>query len=257
MAETAGEVELPTKENETEPKSATNSTHIRKRKKKNDKCARVNKDARTGGLRKRPRVANDGGLVVLDDDGDKEEDVGSVLEQTKQLQQYRSGRSSSARGISTLGLATGRKLTREDEVVEDDKKWTLNAHMLRNEASEVADENDKDGDSLDPNVKFSGSAGDGFKIDDDAAMLEYIESEMMKGKEVVHVDTRSEYEKMEAQLYQLPQHLQIGLKKEDNTGIISNQMLTGIPEYNLGPDAKLDSIQETEEILQRARQHRK
>lgn len=64
--------------------------------------------------------------------------------------------------------------------------------------------------------------------------MQYIEQEMSKRKKKVEEPTMSGYEAKLKALYQLPDRLNAPSKSKKTEEMLSNQMLSGIPEVNLG-----------------------
>ena len=64
--------------------------------------------------------------------------------------------------------------------------------------------------------------------------MQYIEQEMSKRKKKVEEPTISGYEAKVKALYQLPDRLNVPSKSKKTEEMLSNQMLSGIPEVNLG-----------------------
>lgn len=82
--------------------------------------------------------------------------------------------------------------------------------------------------------------------DEDADMLNYVEKELAKRKGILDVDTQKHKLKTsEDILFELPEHLVS--KKQISEDMLSNQLLSGIPEVDLGISTKIRNIEATEE----------
>ena len=65
--------------------------------------------------------------------------------------------------------------------------------------------------------------------------MQYIEEEMTKRKgELEKEENISTYEAKVKALYQLPDRLKVQMKSKTTEEMLSNQMLSGIPEVDLG-----------------------
>ncbi|TMW42346.1 hypothetical protein DOY81_012574 [Sarcophaga bullata] len=96
------------------------------------------------------------------------------------------------------------------------------------------------------------------KRDEDEEMMKYIEQELQKRKGVADSnaenDSGNDPQKYltpeEAALYALPEHLRQSSSHRSEE-MLSNQMLNGIPEVDLGIEAKIKNIEATEEAKQK------
>ncbi|KAG1151479.1 hypothetical protein G6F37_000971 [Rhizopus arrhizus] len=92
------------------------------------------------------------------------------------------------------------------------------------------------------------------KLDVDKHMMEYIESEMRKRKgykpqEEIEEEYKDKgFVDIYEELYRIPDQLKGEKKESENEGNVqlSSQMLTAIPEVDLGIDTRLQNIEETE-----------
>jgi len=97
--------------------------------------------------------------------------------------------------------------------------------------------------------------------DEDADMLKYVEEELAKRKglnaQQQTADDSNRYRNPEDALYELPDSMK-GLTSHKKTeDMLSNQMLSGIPEVELGIDVKIRNIEATEEAKQRLIEERR
>lgn len=89
--------------------------------------------------------------------------------------------------------------------------------------------------------------------DTDEEMMKFIE-EQLKKKKGIEVDSKDEANKYltpeEAAILALPAHLRESSTKKSEE-MLSNQMLNGIPEVDLGIESKIKNIEATEEAKQK------
>uniref|UniRef100_A0A671QWM0 Telomere length and silencing protein 1 homolog n=1 Tax=Sinocyclocheilus anshuiensis TaxID=1608454 RepID=A0A671QWM0_9TELE len=103
----------------------------------------------------------------------------------------------------------------------------------------TADEND-----LNLGTSFSAETN---RRDEDADMMKYIETELKKKKGMVEAEEQKvKVKNPEDLLYELPESIRVNSAKKTEE-MLSNQMLSGIPEVDLGIDAKIKNIISTEE----------
>ncbi|CAK8673661.1 unnamed protein product [Clavelina lepadiformis] len=178
-----------------------------------------------------------------------ETDTSDVLEATRELQKIRKRQT----GLSAAALATGMKLTKEDEVLMENDPFKLQTGGLIT-MSRVKDRNrDRTYEDTDRDVTNLGST---FSVetnrrDEDAELTAYIEGELKRIKGEVSTEIEnSKLKSAEDALYQLPEHLQIKSNTRSEE-MLSNQMLSGIPEVDLGIDVKIKNIERTEEAKQK------
>lgn len=94
------------------------------------------------------------------------------------------------------------------------------------------------------------------KRDEDEEMMKYIEEQLSrrKGKEKIEVEPEPDIKELkskyftpeEAALQAVPKHLRESSTQRSEE-MLSNQMLSGIPEVDLGIEAKIRNIEATEE----------
>lgn len=189
-------------------------------------------------------------LPSSDEEGDDEK-VQEHLESAKELQKIRRRQN----GVNAAALATGAKVTKLDEMVMDKDPFKMKTGGLINMKS-VKDRNrDRTYEDIDRDVTNLGStfSQETNRRDEDAELTAYIEQELkrIKGKEDQHQENAPKVISAEDQLYQLPEHLQIKSSHSRSEEMLSNQMLSGIPEVDLGIDVKIKNIERTEEAKQK------
>uniref|UniRef100_M3YN71 Chromosome 9 open reading frame 78 n=1 Tax=Mustela putorius furo TaxID=9669 RepID=M3YN71_MUSPF len=82
-------------------------------------------------------------------------------------------------------------------------------------------------------------------------LMKYIETELKKRKGIVeHEEQKVKPKNAEDCLYELPENIRVSSAKKTEE-MLSNQMLSGIPEVDLGIDAKIKNIISTEDAKAR------
>nr|CAH7758558.1 unnamed protein product [Callosobruchus chinensis] len=187
---------------------------------------------------------------IKTDDSDDEniEQVSSKLTEMRELQKLRER----PNGVSIVGLALGTNISsEEDSIVKDPFSvqigGMINMQALKNGKLKQVD------DAYDTGIgtQFSVETN---KRDEDEEMMKFIEDELSKrkGKEKCMKDegrssSSSTYlTPEEAALQSVPTHLRESSTKRSEE-MLSNQMLSGIPEVDLGIEAKIRNIEATEE----------
>ncbi|KAG5834508.1 telomere length and silencing protein 1 homolog [Anguilla anguilla] len=180
------------------------------------------------------------------DDSDDEEDeetaaeVRSKLDEAKEVQSLRKRQN----GVSVVALLVGEKLPFEAETEDDPFKMKTGGIV---DMKKVKDRNrDMTEEDTDLNLGTSFSA-ETNRRDEDADMMKYIETELKKKKGLVEAEEQKvKVKNAEDLLYELPENINVSSAKKTEE-MLSNQMLSGIPEVDLGIDAKIKNIIYTEE----------
>ncbi|XP_023663683.1 splicing factor C9orf78 homolog [Paramormyrops kingsleyae] len=183
-------------------------------------------------------------------DSDDEEDeeitaeVRSKVDEVKEIQSLRKRQS----GVSIVSLLVGEKLPPEAEIEDDPFKLKTGGVV---DMKKVKDRNrDMTQDETDLNLGTSFSA-ETNRRDEDADMMKYIETELKKKKGMIETEEQKVKAKnAEDLLYELPESIRVASAKKTEE-MLSNQMLSGIPEVDLGIDAKIKNIIYTEEAKAR------
>ena len=184
-------------------------------------------------------------------DGDDEEDdhdgktsVREKLKEVKERQKFRAR----PRGISQTDLAFDVKMNESIKDVCD--TFNLRKGGLLNINTVKDRDRDRSGEGLDKDVT---SLGNNFsqetnRRDEDVEMLRYIDQELAKrkGKERRKEEVKRVKSK-EDMLYEVPDQINFRSKVMKSEEMLSNQMLSGIPEVDLGIHAKMVNIEATEE----------
>lgn len=181
------------------------------------------------------------------DDEDEKQQLLDKLEETKELQKLRER----PNGVSVVTLATGQKVTIEEEITCKDPFKVKSGGMVNMQAL-------KSGKIKQTNDAYDTGIGTQFsaetnKRDEDEEMMKYIEEEISKRKEGnakdTHPDNKDSMKYLspeEAALLSLPEYLRSSSANKSEE-MLSNQMLSGIPEVDLGIEAKIKNIEATEE----------
>ncbi|XP_077417914.1 splicing factor C9orf78 homolog [Vanacampus margaritifer] len=179
------------------------------------------------------------------DSSDVEEDettreVRCKVEEAKELQSLRRRQN----GVSVTALLVGEKLPPEVEIDNDPFKLKTGGVV---DMKKVKDRNrDMTEDDTDLNLGTSFSA-ETNRRDEDADMMKYIETELRRKKGLVEaVEQKVKVKNAEDHLYELPENIRVNSAKKTEE-MLSNQMLSGIPEVDLGIDAKIKNIIQTED----------
>lgn len=185
-----------------------------------------------------------------EEDDDQHEPVSTTeaIEERKELQRFRKKQG----GVSAAALALGKKLAPEEEVESDPFKLKTGGLVELN--SLIQDRNrDREGEDKEKSINLEANfAAETNRRDEDTHMLKYIEEEMAKRKGVqLDKTVQSKPKSKEDLLYQVPENINVRSKIMASEEMLSNQMLSGIPEVDLGIEAKIRNIEATEEAKQR------
>lgn len=151
-------------------------------------------------------------------------------------------------------LATGKKNTLEEGITAKDPFNVKNGGMVNMQALKSGKLKAASDDAYDTGIgtQFSAETNIG---DTDEEMMKYIE-EQLKQRKGLHTDKNDYGESSiyltpeDAAILSLPKHLRENYSKKSEE-MLSNQMLNGIPEVDLGIDAKIKNIEATEEAKQK------
>ncbi|CAH0546058.1 unnamed protein product [Brassicogethes aeneus] len=187
---------------------------------------------------------------IKTDEDDEEETISEVstkLEGLKELQNLRKR----PNGVSVVGLALGKKISLSDEVTSKDPYKIQSGGMVNMDALKNGKVKQVD-DAYDTGIGTQFSA-ETNKRDEDDEMMKFIEDQLskrkQKGEQSSDTDelNKSAYlSPEEAALRAVPDHLRESSTKRSEE-MLSNQMLSGIPEVDLGIEAKIKNIEATEE----------
>lgn len=184
----------------------------------------------------------------IDDDllNESEED-GNILEKLEEMKTIQKLRER-PKGVSVLTLTLGEKLSRDEEVLISDP-FKIKSGGLVNMAALKSGRVKQEDDAYDTGIGTQFSA-ETNKRDEDDEMMKYIEVELSKRKGKADDESSESKSKYcapeEAALLAVPSHLTISSSQRSEE-MLSNQMLSGIPEVDLGIEAKIRNIEATEE----------
>ncbi|XP_005099124.1 telomere length and silencing protein 1 homolog [Aplysia californica] len=185
-----------------------------------------------------------------DGESDENENTREKLEAMRAIQKMRSRQ----HGVSAASLALGKKIAKTEEISDADpfKMKTggivdmkaLKKKPLTGEAAEAIG---------------TAFAAETNRRDEDAEMLKYVEEELArrKGHHKEEEETKDSQKSQTDSLYDLPEHLKKYSSEKRSEDMLSNQMLSGIPEIDLGIDAKIKNIEATEDAKQKLLEERK
>ncbi|XP_057668405.1 splicing factor C9orf78 [Diorhabda carinulata] len=181
-------------------------------------------------------------LKQEDSDDEDNSEVIAKLQEMREIQKLRERPS----GVDIVGLALGTKITTDNEIKDPFNKDIGGLVSLK----ALSSGNWKVDDAYDTGIgtQFSVETN---KRDEDEDMMKYIEVELSKrkGKEKqdeVVANSKKYHTPEEIALLSVPEHLRTTSKKQSEE-MLSNQMLSGIPEVDLGIEAKIKNIEATEE----------
>lgn len=187
------------------------------------------------------------------DESDNERSgMSSKLEEMKDMQKLRKR----PHGVSIVGLALGTKVSTEEEANGKDPFKIKSGGML-DMSSLKSGKIKRVDDAYDTGIgtQFSVETN---KRDEDEEMMKYIEEQLSKrkGKDTPDNEIKIDATKIakfskyctpeEAALQAVPKHLRESSTQRSEE-MLSNQMLSGIPEVDLGIEAKIKNIEATEE----------
>ncbi|GJQ87996.1 hypothetical protein Trydic_g12922 [Trypoxylus dichotomus] len=187
--------------------------------------------------------------VKDDNSEDSDDDVKSKLGDLKEIQNMRKR----ARGVSLISLALGKKVSVEEEAVAKDPFAVHSGGLVNMQTI-------KSGKIVTVDDAYETGIGTQFSVetnkrDEDEEMMKYIEEQLSKRKGNKTEDNSQVYPDVkrvkycspeEAALQAVPTHLRESSTKRSEE-MLSNQMLSGIPEVDLGIEAKIKNIEATEE----------
>ncbi|XP_043825538.1 telomere length and silencing protein 1 homolog [Dromiciops gliroides] len=171
------------------------------------------------------------------------EEVWLKLEETKEVQSLRKR----PKGVSAVALLVGEKVQEETTLVDDPFKIKKGGMVDMKKLKERNKDSIKEED-LNLGTSFSAETN---RRDEDADMMKYIETELKKRKGIVeNEEQKVKLKNAEDCLYELPENIRISSAKKTEE-MLSNQMLSGIPEVDLGIDAKIKNVISTEDAKAR------
>ena len=214
-------------------------------------------------LKRKKPLRHRGDDSDADADSDNEDDVVNkeLMNETLELQKLRKR----AHGVNAVTLAIGKKVSKVDELVHNDPDpfklksgGLLTLDGARKAAAIVAKE-DLGEDSDEEKVVGTVFSKETRIRDEDEEMRKFIESELEKRRGKTDDGTGNEgltYVSPEDKaLMSLPEHLKKDQTKKSEE-MLSSQMLSGIPEVDLGIEEKIRNIEATEAAKKKAAEER-
>lgn len=190
--------------------------------------------------------------VSSDDDDSETEQVVTTLEEAKEIQKLRKRQ----HGVSAEELGQVKVAKVEQKAKDDPFKMNTGGFIdMKALKHKVMSGGDAEEEDEQIGKKFAAETN---RRDEDADMLKYVEIEMAKRKGFVQEEEEKskQVSNPEDALYELPEHLKVLSSKKRTEDMLSHQMLSGIPEIDLGIEAKIKNIEETENAKQKIIQER-
>lgn len=189
------------------------------------------------------------------DSSDEEESIEAVdkdaFEEILEIQKLRKR----SKGVSAVTLASGKKVSKEEELIDPDPFKLKSGGLLTLDKARKAAKIEDEEREEEIGTQFSKETR---VRDEDGEMQKFIETEMEKRSGKRQDSDANEPEQYmppeEMALLSLPEHLKIKSKK--NEEMLSSQMLSGIPEIDLGIDEKIRNIEATENAKKKLAQDR-
>ncbi|XP_064616586.1 splicing factor C9orf78 homolog [Liolophura sinensis] len=174
-----------------------------------------------------------------DEESDNTEEIVTKIDDLKELQKLRSKQN----GVSVASLALGKKIEKADEITDNDPFKMKTGGFIDMKALKPHQMVTEDGEAI-----GTAFAAETNRRDEDAEMLRFVEDELAKrrGRAARKKTLDEDANPQEDTLYQLPDRLRLAETKRSED-MLSNQMLSGIPEVDLGIHAKIKNIEATEE----------
>lgn len=194
------------------------------------------------GLKKRKCFRERKSSVEDGSESDGEDDVSrEILQDTKEIQKLRKR----PNGVSVIGLNLGKKLTAKEELVIDDPFKLKTGGMIDMKALKGKRVTMEELDAVNLGNTFSVETN---QRDEDADMMKYIEEELAKRRGRVQEPQPQPQNPADEKdvLFHVPEHLRKSTSKKSEE-MLSNQMLSGIPEVDLGIEERIRNIEATEE----------
>ncbi|XP_045144452.1 telomere length and silencing protein 1 homolog [Echinops telfairi] len=176
-----------------------------------------------------------------EEDEQKSEEVRLKLEETREVQNLRKR----PNGVSAVALLVGEKVQEETTLVDDPFQMNTGGMVDMKKLKERG----KDKFEQLTTQLFSSCIATGLCVSH--SRMKYIETELKKRKGIVeHEEQKVKQKNAEDCLYELPESIRVSSAKKTEE-MLSNQMLSGIPEVDLGIDAKIKNIISTEDAKAR------
>ncbi|XP_062601566.1 splicing factor C9orf78 homolog [Saccostrea cucullata] len=172
-----------------------------------------------------------------DSDSCEEDSVGTKIQDIKELQKLRNKQN----GVNATALALGKKISKEQALSNSDPFKLETGGMVDMKALKKKKLSTEEVEAI-----GTAFAAETNRRDEDTEMLKYVEVELARRKGHHKEETPVKGPSKEDALYSLPENLKIGSSSKKTEDMLSNQMLSGIPEIDLGIEAKIANIETTE-----------
>ncbi|XP_012340992.1 telomere length and silencing protein 1 homolog isoform X3 [Apis florea] len=188
---------------------------------------------------------------ILSDEDDNEDEEISIREKVEEMKIIQKLRER-PKGVNVVGLALGENVTPDVMMVIMSDPFNVKTGGMVNMAA-LKNTKLKQNDAYETGIGTQFNA-ETNKRDEDEEMVKYIEEELSKRKSKnedktengLNNDKGSYCSPEEAALQAVPEHLRQSSAHRSEE-MLSNQMLSGIPEVDLGIEAKIRNIEATEE----------
>ncbi|XP_048772644.1 splicing factor C9orf78 homolog [Ostrea edulis] len=178
-----------------------------------------------------------------DSDSDSvEEDTVTKIQDIKELQKQRNKQN----GVNATALALGKKISKEQALSNSDPFKMETGGMVDMKALKKKKLSTEEIEAI-----GTAFAAETNRRDEDTEMLKYVEVELAKRKGHHKEETPSKGPSQDDALFALPEKLKVGSSSKRTEDMLSNQMLSGIPEIDLGIEAKIANIESTENAKQK------
>ena len=182
-----------------------------------------------------------------EEDADQNEStsVQEKLEEIRELQKFRVR----PKGVTETDLRYGREIVDSGKDVSDPLKLKTGGLLDLNVVKDR--HRDRSGEGSDKDVTSLGNtfSQETNRRDEDVEMLRFIDEQLAKRKRKPD-EKKEEFKRPKSKedlLYEVPDQIDIKSKVMKSEEMLSNQMLSGIPEVDLGIQAKILNIEATEE----------
>ncbi|XP_061169674.1 splicing factor C9orf78 homolog [Saccostrea echinata] len=172
-----------------------------------------------------------------DSDSCEEDSVGTKIQDIKELQKLRNKQN----GVNATALALGKKISKEQALSNSDPFKLETGGMVDMKALKKKKLSTEEVEAI-----GTAFAAETNRRDEDTEMLKYVEVELARRKGHHKEETPVKGPSKEDALYSLPENLKVGSSSKKTEDMLSNQMLSGIPEIDLGIEAKIANIETTE-----------
>jgi len=200
------------------------------------------KSSKKGAIRKR-KVSEEDETPVDNNDENEGMDKLKLARLKRDLLQKKAG-------VSSVALAKGKKMTKKEEATDDPYKIKSGGGIsyIKDRNRERLDNEERDVTNIQESFKVE------KKIrDEEEEMNKFIEDELLKRRGIDKADKTKTFKVAKLSdildpknLYELPEKYQGKSKIHREDGLLSAQMLNGIPEVDLGINTKLLNIERTE-----------